>query len=241
MVRERYVKEGPSKQHYGLSSAKNKEIDSRRQSLAYSQSKNTKRDKLGSEVSREGGKVYWEKEEQEKELVFPYTRAEHDKLKLREEKVASRMKELKDKYSLRGIDDLTRAYDINDFLTGKAHFKVNYTAGGQLSVERIKDGTSGKVYTLTEANGFLRNLERYANQIEKVESFKKRHGDKSKLEATASAVMAILGVGLGAVFLSNNITGNVVAESLTSNVSILGGVLIVIGIIGAFFYFRRKK
>ncbi len=241
MARERYVKEGPRKEHYGLFLKKNKEIDERRKSLAYAQgSTRSKRIRLSSDVKREGGRVSWEREADD-DTVIPYTSAEHEKLRAREEKVAGEMRDIKEKYGVRGIDELTYAGEIDDFFKGRAHFKIGYTADGHLYLERLKEGTSGRVYGLFEANGVLRNLERYANNIKKIEDFKKRHGRKSKLEATASAVTAILGIGLGVLFLSSNITGQVIAESYSLGSNVLGVILFVVGVIGTFFYFRKKK
>ena len=80
MARERYVKEGPRKEHYGLSLKKNKEIDERRKSLVYAQgSTRSKRIRLRSDVKREGGRVSWEREADD-DTVIPYTSAEHEKV-----------------------------------------------------------------------------------------------------------------------------------------------------------------
>ncbi|MFA5174149.1 MAG: hypothetical protein WC438_03130 [Candidatus Pacearchaeota archaeon] len=46
---------------------------------------------------------------------------------------------------------------------------------------------------------------------------------------------------LGVFFLSSNITGNVIGDMNNSTSNIIGGVLFVIGLIGAFFYFKNKK
>src|SRR3989339_1111433 len=51
------------------------------------------------------------------------------------------------------------------------------------------------------------------------------------------AITAIIGVTLGLLFLSPNITGNVIGSG-NGSANIVGVALLLIGIIAAFFYFR---
>lgn len=54
------------------------------------------------------------------------------------------------------------------------------------------------------------------------------------------ATIATLGILGGLFFLSTNITGNVIATLNPSTSNIIGACLLVLGIVGAAFFFRRK-
>lgn len=59
------------------------------------------------------------------------------------------------------------------------------------------------------------------------------------LESKTAVTTAIIGF-LGSIFFfSNNITGNVIGNSTSSNW--IGGILFAVGLMGAFFYFRSRK
>ena len=60
------------------------------------------------------------------------------------------------------------------------------------------------------------------------------------LEKTAIAT-AIIGLVGGLFFLSSNITGNAIANVNVQNSSIIGAILLVVGLVAGFFYLKRKK
>jgi len=55
------------------------------------------------------------------------------------------------------------------------------------------------------------------------------------------AIITIVALIGGLFFLSDNITGNVVTNLDTDTSNLVGVSLFVIGLIGAFFYFKSKK
>jgi len=61
-----------------------------------------------------------------------------------------------------------------------------------------------------------------------------------QLESVLGA-FGIIGIVLGLVFLSTNITGNVVSEINFTTTNIIGAVFILLGLICGFFYFKNKK
>lgn len=61
------------------------------------------------------------------------------------------------------------------------------------------------------------------------------------LEGKVTSVIAIAGLGAGIFFLSNNITGNAIADLSTNTTSWVGGVLLVIGLVAGFFWIKSKK
>jgi hypothetical protein len=61
---------------------------------------------------------------------------------------------------------------------------------------------------------------------------------KQFLEKRVGATVAILGLIGSILFLSSNLTGNVIGKSTDS--SIIGVILFLMGLAGAFFYFKRK-
>ena len=64
---------------------------------------------------------------------------------------------------------------------------------------------------------------------------------KEGLESKVGAFIGISGILASIFFLSSNLTGNVISNmtNLTSN--LIGGILFIIGIAGAFFYFRKRR
>jgi len=52
--------------------------------------------------------------------------------------------------------------------------------------------------------------------------------------------LVILSLVWGIFFLSNNLTGNVISQFNQTSSNLIGASLFLIGIVGAFFYFRRK-
>lgn len=77
---------------------------------------------------------------------------------------------------------------------------------------------------------------------------KKRHNydddvtqrERANIASDLFSIVAVLGTLLGSLFLSPNITGNV-AGSGNDSANLIGAVLLVVGIIATFFYFRVKK
>ena len=72
-------------------------------------------------------------------------------------------------------------------------------------------------------------------------AFLKRHPSKERgLEHHVSAAVLIL-VGIASLFfLSSNLTGNVIGNMSQTSSNWVGGVLFIIGLVGAFLYFRNK-
>jgi hypothetical protein len=62
---------------------------------------------------------------------------------------------------------------------------------------------------------------------------------KSGLER-AAAVTGVMGIVGGMLFLSANITGNVVSDASVNSANWMGGILFIIGLVGAFVYFKKK-
>lgn len=71
---------------------------------------------------------------------------------------------------------------------------------------------------------------------EKAREFKKHRLGK---HLTGGVIVAFLGVGT--FFLSNNITGNAIADLSTNTTSWVGGVLLVVGLVAGFFWIKRRK
>ena len=71
--------------------------------------------------------------------------------------------------------------------------------------------------------------------------FVKKVGGKKRLEEEVAGTAAIIGLAGSILFSSLNITGNAIADLSTKTNSFLGAVLLVIGLIGSFFWFRSRK
>jgi|SRR3989344_2243032 len=63
---------------------------------------------------------------------------------------------------------------------------------------------------------------------------------KKSLEHHASAVIGMGSLLVSILFLSNSITSNVIGDNIISTSNWIGAILFLVGIVGAFFYFKRK-
>ncbi|MBU4070418.1 MAG: tetratricopeptide repeat protein [Nanoarchaeota archaeon] len=74
----------------------------------------------------------------------------------------------------------------------------------------------------------------------KAERIKRRKLKRISLENKVTASIALAGVVSGLIFLSPNLTGNVIGNLSNSSSNIIGGVLFLIGLVGAFFSIRGR-
>lgn len=103
--------------------------------------------------------------------------------------------------------------------------------------ERYLDAIENRATRIAYHNRGRLNYDVAASVIEKVDMTR---GKSKGLERTALGIVAIVGVFSGLFFLSSTITGNVIGSLNTSTSNIIGAVLILVGLVGAFLYFRRK-
>jgi hypothetical protein len=77
------------------------------------------------------------------------------------------------------------------------------------------------------------------NTLERLEKIKKRkwHGLEGR---TATASVALIGLGAGIFFLSPNLTGHSISNLTQVATNIIGGSLFVIGVIGSYFYLKKR-
>lgn len=78
------------------------------------------------------------------------------------------------------------------------------------------------------------------NDFEKQNSVLQRVDAEGNLEKKVLSIVATLGILSGLFFLSSNITGNVVGNLNQTSSNWIGGILFVIGLIGGYFFVRRK-
>jgi hypothetical protein len=64
---------------------------------------------------------------------------------------------------------------------------------------------------------------------------------EDRLKKRRTATVAIISLIGGLFFLSTNITGNVIGNMTNSTSNIIGAVLLIIGLVGGFFWMRSKK
>lgn len=76
---------------------------------------------------------------------------------------------------------------------------------------------------------------------------RRRHYDSSadkeieRIRSQMFAIISMIGLTAGILFLSPSITGNAIGNLNLGSENIIGEVLIIIGLIGAFVYFRKIK
>ena len=69
----------------------------------------------------------------------------------------------------------------------------------------------------------------------------KRDKKKKDLDSLLSLIISIAGLGAGIFFLSSNLTGNVTGNLNPTSSNGIGIILFIIGIVGAFVYFRKNR
>ena len=78
-----------------------------------------------------------------------------------------------------------------------------------------------------------------ANRDEETREYLLR-GKKKGLQGKAVATASIIGILGGIFFLSGNFTGNVIGSANQTSANFSGVILFVIGLVGAFAYFKRR-
>jgi len=97
---------------------------------------------------------------------------------------------------------------------------------------------------LAESTGDItRAIRLYDKQgdFRKVSKLRRQLKGKEGLEKKMQSTLGICGILGGIFFLSPNLTGNAVGGLNQPTSNILGIILFLVGIIGAFFYFRKKR
>ncbi len=91
---------------------------------------------------------------------------------------------------------------------------------------------------LPESKSYEKHSKKLAVHSERL--MKATRGEWHGLEGKTAVAAAIVGVLGGIFFLSPNLTGNVIGNITNSTSNILGAVLLVIGLIGGFFWIKNK-
>ena len=92
--------------------------------------------------------------------------------------------------------------------------------GDEKTSEKLK-------YVIKESHNLIDNLDEH-------------YGVTPKGNTLESAVVSVLGLGLGIFFLFPNITGNVIGSITRGTSNMIGSALLVIGIIASFFYVKNR-
>jgi len=107
---------------------------------------------------------------------------------------------------------------------------------------------ASEAYDLAFANGLEtsdeKRSETYArDQQHRVEQLASQQRNKGKRDLTSRLTPAVATLGLlsGIFFLSNNITGNAIANMTTKTTSFLGAGLLIVGLVAGFFWLKSRK
>jgi len=108
-------------------------------------------------------------------------------------------------------------------------------------------GVAWEAYDLACANGGSEAIGDKANyareqryHVDQLADEIRSKGEKD-LTSKLTPVIATLGLLSGIFFLSNNITGNAIADFSTKTSSFLGAGLLVIGLVAGFFWIKKKN
>jgi hypothetical protein len=84
-------------------------------------------------------------------------------------------------------------------------------------------------------------ISKYGKDSKKVYNFEKKElGMYRRKPSKMEGALIIIGLAAGLLFLSPNLTGNVISNLSPGNPNIIGSILLLAGIVGAFFYFKAK-
>lgn len=117
------------------------------------------------------------------------------------------------------------------------------------AMEKAGDNYQASVYHKLHADGKSVDPWNSADRRGVIDSLgravpsRRRKGKKGDLEAAASsgaATAAIIGLLGGIFFFSSNLTGNAIGLNQSTG-NIFGAILLVIGLVGSFFWFRNKN
>ncbi len=89
-----------------------------------------------------------------------------------------------------------------------------------------------------------RKKSNFERQLENIAKRADEETDVNKIGTYARAVISLVSaIGLlsGFFFLGSNLTGNVIADLTTKTTSFLGAGLIIVGLVGSFFWIKSKK
>lgn len=114
---------------------------------------------------------------------------------------------------------------------------LTYLAGdGKVDLSTFEKVSSGK--------GMIKETEmasvRVTPEITTITYRGAEHHKRKGLENIAGA-LAIMGVLGGIFFLSPNLTGNAIADLTNKTTSFVGAGLLIVGLVGAFFYFKNRN
>lgn len=106
-------------------------------------------------------------------------------------------------------------------------------------VGRPKQAVSKLIYAIKYMDNLDKGRRDYlifsANRI-----LKEADARKSNLEKKVTVFLGLLAGGAGLAMVSTRFTGNVISSSAQSSSNLIGVLLLVLGLVGAFFYFRKK-
>ncbi len=139
-------------------------------------------------------------------------------------------------YSNRGFDSY---FGMDTDLDKLDRAKANYNRAKK-RLDKIYDKSHSKAIKLNKQYDIL--VSKLGKDAEEVYKFEKdKLGmHKTKEGGLVGATTSIIGLSAGIFFLSSNITGNVIGNLTQTSSNIIGVILFVVGIVGAFFYFRRR-
>lgn len=81
----------------------------------------------------------------------------------------------------------------------------------------------------------------YRKRLVHIGKYLQRREDRTKgLEAKTTATVAIIGLVASIFFLSADLTGNAIGSSSISTTNIIGALFLVVGLVFAFIYFKRR-
>ena len=127
-------------------------------------------------------------------------------------------------------------------------YLVSNDTGKEEEIMQIPPKAADKKLDITKTTAYFRlqvYIPKAIELLQKASQKRKRDNrtNKKDIGGLEQSLTIISGIGiLGALFfLSSNLTGNVISNLTQTSSNIIGGALFFVGLIGTFFYFRKKK
>jgi hypothetical protein len=137
------------------------------------------------------------------------------------------------------------AQKINGFETKMGEYRVRIIEDNgkiTLQVTRINEGIDSPVIYWVDEENSSSEKDQVAKKFDSIQMYSRAANGRTYLRFERTAVAALVfGCLSSSIFLlMPYLTGNAVNEGITSTSNLIGGFLFILGIFGAFVYFRKR-
>jgi hypothetical protein len=174
-----------------------------------------------------------------------------DKEKIKSSLISRAKKDLQNYAKIvkeKDFSDASKSSDTLDYkeidnitTSGEGAIRFIYTYGDKLEAKKLAKEMD-KAYSEGISHVYRNWVTNFNSAAGMGKRLRKHELKKKKknLEQRFPLIILLLSFGAGLIFLSPNLTGNAIANLTTKTSSIIGVGLFIVGIVGSYFWFRKK-